>query len=65
MGRVRSGGYKKPEETWGIINVSYLDFGDGFIGVQTYLNMSVIAFANDISIKLLTKRYTHKILKVE
>lgn len=43
----------------------YLDFGDGFIGVQTYLNMSVITFANDISIKLLTKRYTHKILKVE
>ena len=22
VGRVRSGGYKKPEETWGIINVS-------------------------------------------
>lgn len=39
----------------------YLDFGDGFIGVQTYLNMSVITFANDISIKLLTIRYTHKI----
>ena len=43
----------------------YLDFGDGFIGVQSYLNMSVTIFANDISIKLLTKRYTHKILKVE
>lgn len=39
----------------------YLDFGDGFIGVQTYLNMPVITFANDISIKLLTIRYTHKI----